>query len=82
MATAISDLRRWLKQGQDKGASHMIVICDKTDWIDSPIYVMPTQIAREVYHQCQSDSEQKVMEVYNLSKDLEIQLNEHRAMEF
>lgn len=82
MATAISDLREWLRQGQSKGASHMIVVCDKVDWVDSPIYVMPTQVVREVYHQCQAEPDQRVMEVYNLSKDFETQLNEYRAMEF
>jgi hypothetical protein len=82
MATSINDLRAWLKQGQDKGASHMIVVCDTFDWEDYPVYVMPTQVAEEICEQHKKSNMQKVMEVYNLSKDLESQLNEHRAMEF
>lgn len=82
MATSINDLRRWLKQGKDKKASHMMIICDTFDWKEYPIYVMPTQIAKDIYNSFHMKNEQKVMEVYNLFKDIDIQLNKYRSMEF
>ena len=82
MATTKEDIKGWIKRGQEQGATHLIVVCDTFDWDDYPVYVMPTENAREKYGQYNGPNMQKVMEVYNLSKDIEKQVNQHRSFEF
>jgi hypothetical protein len=82
MATTILDLKEWLARGKRKGASHMIIVCDTFNWEDFPVYVMPEQDARKEFNTENKKPMQKVMEIYNLNKDLEPQINQHRAMEF
>lgn len=82
MSTTKDDIKLWIKEGQDKGATHMIVVCDTYDWDDYPVYVMPGQDARAEFNNRNGSNMQKVMEVYNLTKDIDKQLDQHRAMEF
>lgn len=82
MGTTKEDIKGWIKRGQDQGATHMIVVCDTFDWEDYPVYVMPAENAHEKYSQYNGPNMQKVMEVYNLSKDINKQVNQPRAFEF
>jgi len=82
MATMQSDIRNWLKEAKAKGATHMIVACDTYDHEDYPVEVMPGQNVHEVFKQYNGPNMQRVMEVYNLSLDIEKQLLEHRAFNF
>lgn len=82
MGTTKEDIKGWIKRGQDQGATHMIVVCDTFDWEDYPVYVMPTENAHDKYSQYNGPNMQKVMEVYNLSKDINKQVNQPRAFEF
>lgn len=82
MATTINRLKDWFLVGQEKEASHMIIVCNTFDWEDFPVYVMKNQNARDIYRKYSVDTERKVMEVYNINKDIESQLSKHRAMEF
>ena len=68
----------WLRQAQSQNATHMIVVCDTWDWEDYPVYVNADQNVHEVIGK-HTGNMQKVMEVYNLSLDIEQQLREHRA---
>lgn len=81
MATTINELKDWFVEGKNKGATHMIVACDTWDWIDFPIYVMPEQDVKNLYQTQVKRSDMKVMEVYNLNKDIDIQLSQHRVMD-
>ena len=74
MGTTADDLRRWFKAGKEEGASHMIVVCDTFDWEDYPVYVKSGQDAREVAEEYNGKNMQRLMEVYNLQVDMEIQL--------
>lgn len=76
MPTTRADIRRWLDRGLEKGASHMVVMCDTFDWSDYPVYVMPGQNPRDFG---KSENMQKPMECYDLRMDLDAQLAEHRA---
>ena len=82
MGTTKEDINRWIKSGQEQGATHMIVVCDTFDWEDYPVYVMPTEDVHQKFAHYNGPNMQKVMEVYNLGKDLEKQLGAHRAFEF
>jgi hypothetical protein len=76
MAASIHDLRQWFLDGVATGATHVIVVCDTYDYSDYPIYVYVNDDVRKVAgrYQLRSGNMQKVMEVYNLSMDMEQQL--------
>lgn len=77
--TSKETLRSWYLEGIKKAATHMVVVCDTYDHEDYPVYVHPDQSSRAVTARCNSEQMAKVMEVYNLSMDMENQLSEHRA---
>jgi len=82
MATSKEDITGWIKEGQAQGATHLIVVCDTYDWEDYPVYVMPDQDVKTEYTHYNGPNMQKVMEVYNLQKEIDFQLSAHRAFEF
>ena len=79
MAACKEDIRRWLNNGIKNGATHVIVVCGTYDHEDYPVYVKPSQSVNEKVMFYQSVSMQRVTEVYNLSVDIEAQLNQVRA---
>lgn len=78
MPTTQDDIRRWLKSAKKQKATHLVVVCDTFDWDDYPVYVKPTEKIREVIEHY-SVNMQKVMEVYNMSMDIEKQIKSGRA---
>lgn len=81
MAATREDIRGWIERGQKQGATHLIVVCDTWDWDDFPVFVQPSQNVREVEKGHMGNME-RVMEVYNLSKDIEEQLNQDRSFNY
>lgn len=74
MATQ-SDIKRWLKRKKPHH-THMLVVCDTFSWDDYPVFsTNPTK--DRVYY---SQNMQRVMEIYDLNKDLGIQFQEERAI--
>jgi len=57
----------------------LIVACDTFSFEDYPVYVMPGEDVRE---RCKLGEMQSIMEVYNLSMDLDKQLGEHRSFNY
>lgn len=83
MSTTRSDLSAWFDEGVEQGASHMIVVCDTFDHEDYPVFIMPGADARsyaaEQFGWPDIKNMQRVMEVYDLRKNKDSQLSEHRA---
>jgi len=79
MATSRANIREWFERGIDEEATHMIVVCDTFDHEDYPVFVSAGQDARKVASGYNGENMQRVMEVYNLSMDMEEQLRERRA---
>lgn len=77
--TTKEDIRGWFERGVEEGATHMIVVCDTFDHEDYPVYVRPDQISQVVYEEYEGKNMQRVMEVYDLSDDMESQLSERRS---
>lgn len=71
----------WLKVGQKKKATHMIVVCDPVNFDDSPVYVFPDENVREVEKK-QKENGYRIMEVYNLNLSLDDQMKEFRAFHY
>jgi hypothetical protein len=79
MNTTPDTIREWLKQGQEQHATHMLVVCDTYDWEDYPVYVSPEEDVQKVIEANNGPNMTKLMECYNLSIDIQMQLNEFRA---
>lgn len=79
MACTKQDIRDWFLRGVSDGKTHMIIVCDTYDHEDYPVYCSSIEDAHKQYDDHNGVNMQTVMEVYNLSQDMESQLNEHRA---
>lgn len=78
MAASLQDIQLWLKEAKPEH-THMIVVCDRFDWEDYPVYVSRDQDAASVVDIYDGRNMQEVMEVYDLRLDIDAQLAEHRA---
>jgi len=70
---------RWFRTAKEQGATHVIVVCDTFDHEDYPVYVKPGQSARAIASEYDGKNMQRLMEVYNMSMDLEQQFKQHRC---
>ena len=68
--TTPATIREWLTERKEKH-THMLVVCDTFDYEDYPVFTHNIETAIKQYHH---KDMQKVMEVYDLSKELEPQL--------
>ena len=76
--TTVADIRQWLADAGEHD-THMIVVCDTFSHDDYPVYINESQnVSDEVYAR-DGKNMQRVMEVYNLDKDIQSQLDENRA---
>lgn len=80
--TSYEMIQEWIIRGKDMGATHLIVACDGWDYDDYPVFVMPGEDARSKADEYNGKNMQSVMEVYNLSMDIQEQLNRHRCFEY
>jgi hypothetical protein len=69
-------IQQWLNYAKDQGCSHLIIVCDTFDFEDYPVYVEGGRtIAEKTISDWSQMAMQRVMEVYNLSMDIEEQLS-------
>jgi hypothetical protein len=80
--TSRAEIAVWFNSGVRHGATHLIVVCDTYDWSDYPVYVGPDEDFWERHDGHNGTNMQQVMEVYDLSMDMESQLAEHRAFHY
>ena len=79
MAASKEQIGKGIERGIENGATHMIVVYDRWDYEDYPVYVYDDQsVENEVAMRNEKDM-LKVMEVYNLSMDIVSQMKEYRA---
>jgi hypothetical protein len=69
------DIERWLKEGKDKGATHVIIALDTFDHDNYPVFVFAHEDIKKCVKTIKSESMQSVNEVYNLSMDINAQLS-------
>lgn len=82
MTATKSDIIEWLEEAKARNATHLIIACDTFDWENYPVYVTADQDVNKEYKRIITSSMQRVDEVYNMSMDIESQLNERRAKHF
>lgn len=80
MAASYEDVRRWVYGGNNGTNSHLIVVCDKWDWEDYPVYVKNGEDIKKYISEYQDAQRMSgINEIYNYSLDLESQLREGHA---
>jgi aspartyl/asparaginyl-tRNA synthetase len=75
MAATRDKIREWVKDALEKKASHLIVMRDIIDTNDYPVIVKKSENVKEKIEHFENLSNQKMLEVYNLSKDIETQIS-------
>lgn len=80
MTATKQDIKGWLEQAKEGGATHLIIAVDTFDFDNYPVYVSPQEDVLKEYGRIIGSSMQGVDEVYNMSMDINKQLKEHRAM--
>jgi hypothetical protein len=71
----------WIEEGIAHGHTHMLVVCDSFTYEDYPVYVPPEHACFDIHDVYANLMMQKVMEIYDLRKDINSQLNSVRAWE-
>lgn len=79
MATNENQIRTWVNRGIKSGATHVIIVCDHWDYADFPVYVDKGESVQERVSYYNGNNMCSAMEVYDLSMDIEAQMNEPRA---
>ncbi len=79
MAASKEQIREWVERGVKTNATHVIIVYDRWDYEDYPVYVDQGQSVHDEVARRDGKEMLKVMEVYNLSMDIESQMNEYRA---
>ena len=69
MAVSLEDVQGWIEEGKEKGATHIISVCDTFDWDDYPVYVYPHDDVDQKVSEYRGKSKQRVNEVIDLSKE-------------
>lgn len=70
-------IKNWLERATEED-SHMLVICDTFDYCNYPVFVKKNEdVNNKIKHY--SENMQRVVEVYNLSMDLNSQLEVYRV---
>lgn len=72
-------IEEWFVNGVEKNATHLIVAVDRFDgFMNYPIYVHSKEEAEKKVAEYE-ESDDKIMEIYNLSMDRKVQLEATRA---
>jgi len=76
MAATHADITGWVTRPPE-GTKFVVVVCDTFDHEDYPVHCETAEKCRATV--AKPGGMQRVMEVYDLSKDVPSQLREHRA---
>lgn len=82
--TTPEDISRWFDKGKKKSATHMIIVCDTSDFKDYPVYVSPKENAQAKVAEYHSRAHplQVVRMVFKLSIDKKSQLKAKHPYNF
>jgi len=82
IAAGKEELRKWFKKGVEGGHKYMLIVYDRIedpDEADSAYYADDEQGAWDMVSRFNADEMCKVMEVYDLTANMEKQLKQKRA---
>lgn len=78
MSTTKEEIRSWLLSGIKRNSTHVIIAVDTWDYEDYPVFVSKIENIQEKINSF-DNKQDRIMEVYKLSMDIEEQLNQHRV---
>lgn len=78
-ASSRENIESMFKDGVRGKYKYMIMVCDQFDYCDFPVFVHSKEKAMDKLEEFRHKSMTKIMEVYDLSQDMEKQLNMKRA---
>ena len=82
IAAGKDDIKKWFERGVVDGYKYMLVVYDRMEYPDDsdyPSYADDAEEAQNKVREYGKDELCKVMEVYDLTADMEAQLSEERA---
>lgn len=82
MVTNERTISGWFDAGVARGSKFMIVVCDLYKHEDYPVYVDDEGKFEEQLSHITNDPMSRVMEVYDLSLDKNMQMREDRAFHY
>lgn len=83
MPTTKEMIRQWFKEGVRQKATHMIVVVETFSHEDYPVYVKKGEDVKGIVAKKYSGQNmQSTMEVYNLSRPMDEQINSKRVFNF
>ncbi len=77
-----NDIEYWFNEGKKAGATHFFVVQDKVKSVVSPVYVAVGENLDDKAREIEGAAPSFVLELYNLSMDMETQLNEHQGLNY
>lgn len=75
--TTREEISDWFDRGQKDGWDYMVVVCDKWDYSDYPVYCSTKKAAQNKWDN--PGEMQRAMECYNLKGNKQAQLNQRRC---
>lgn len=66
MAASYEDVERWKETAREKGATHIISVCDTFDYDDYPVYVMPNEDVNERAAKYNGANMQRINEIIEI----------------
>lgn len=81
MAADYAAVKSMVERGVGRGYTHCLIVVDEFDYEDYPVYIPECQDVQDMIVTTNALSMQRVIEVYNYSKDLEEQLRRDRCWE-
>ena len=69
----------WFKEGVNVGFSYLIVVCDTFGYENYPVYVATEDELHPTYDRYNGVEMQKVVEIYNLTSDMDAQLKQEQT---
>ena len=79
MTTTMNDIREWIERADKTKVSHVIIVSDTFKYDEYPVQVLVVEDISKRITEYNGKNMQRVMEVYNLSMDIEEQLQKHRC---
>ena len=61
--------KTWLREAKEKGATHVISVCDTFSWEDYPVFVMPGEKLETVRAEYDGLNMQKINDVLEVDSE-------------
>lgn len=72
MSDMSNNMKRWVAEAKEKGATHVLDVCDSFDYEHYPVYVMPNEKVSEVASKYNAKDMQSVYGTYNIEENIKL----------